>query len=418
MSPPPLARLLIARLPFYYGWVVLACLCLAGFARQGSAVAVLSIFVVPMGDEFGWSRSALSGAVSLGGLIAALIAPVVGPMVDRHGSRVVILIAVIGIGTATASLSTVGSLATFYLLYCLARMIWAGPFELGFYSALNHWFVAHRAFATAIATLAQLSGLVALPLIAQLAMSAGGWRFGWITIGATVLLVGFLPIFLLHVSRPEEAGLQPDRLATSAEHDGTTLERSFSRAEAVRTRTFWLLSLYTVLVFPVQAGISLHQAPHLIERGIAPITAAAIVSTFSFLSAISSFGVGLLVRRFPVRALLGASALLLFAASLLMANVAAVRDGYLAAALFGLGIGGILTLLPLAWANYFGRESYGAIRGVALSMQVLAQAAGPMLAGILRDWSGNYAFALAVFAVLSALATATAFTVRAPSSET
>ena len=63
MKPPPLPRFLAPRLPFYYGWVVLGCLCLAGFARQGPAVAVLSIFVVPMTEAFGWSRMEIAGAV-------------------------------------------------------------------------------------------------------------------------------------------------------------------------------------------------------------------------------------------------------------------------------------------------------------------------------------------------------------------
>ena len=78
MNVPPLARLLAPRLPFFYGWVVLGCLCLSGLARQGPAVATLSIFVVPMTTEFGWSRTAIAGAVSLGGVLAALIAPPLG----------------------------------------------------------------------------------------------------------------------------------------------------------------------------------------------------------------------------------------------------------------------------------------------------------------------------------------------------
>ena len=68
------------------------------------------------------------------------------------------------------ALSLIQSLLLFYVLFCFARMIWAGPFDLGLYGALNNWFVARRAVATSIATLAQMSGLVALPLIAQLAM--------------------------------------------------------------------------------------------------------------------------------------------------------------------------------------------------------------------------------------------------------
>ena len=81
-----LAALLIPRLPFYYGWVILACVCSAGFARQGPAVATLSIFVEPMTSEFGWSRTALSGAVSLGGILAAVASPLIGPVLDRQGA--------------------------------------------------------------------------------------------------------------------------------------------------------------------------------------------------------------------------------------------------------------------------------------------------------------------------------------------
>ena len=80
MQAPPLPRFLIPRLPFFYGWVVLGCICLAGFARQGPAVAVLSIFVVPMTEAFGWSRTEMSGAVSLGGVLAAIISPVHRPV--------------------------------------------------------------------------------------------------------------------------------------------------------------------------------------------------------------------------------------------------------------------------------------------------------------------------------------------------
>lgn len=79
--------LLADRLPFYYGWLVLAVVCCVSFARQGPAVATLSIFVEPMTAELGRSRTAISGAVSLGGLPAAVVSPMLGPLVDRHGAR-------------------------------------------------------------------------------------------------------------------------------------------------------------------------------------------------------------------------------------------------------------------------------------------------------------------------------------------
>src|SRR5436189_806848 len=146
------------------------------FSRQGPAVATLSIFVEPLTREFGWSRTALSGAVSLGGVLAALSSPLIGPLLDRHGSRVALCLAVLVTGLAMMLLSLTQSLLVFYLLFCVARMNWAGPFDLGIYGGISNWFVARRAFATSVVTVAQMAGLVAMPLIAQLAMREHGWR--------------------------------------------------------------------------------------------------------------------------------------------------------------------------------------------------------------------------------------------------
>jgi len=413
---PNLPRLLSGRLPFFYGWIILACLCCAGFSRQGPAVATLSVFVEPLTREFSWSRTALSGAVSLGGILAALSSPLIGPILDRRGSRAALCLAVLVTGIAMLLLSLTQSLLVFYLLFCIARMNWAGPFELGIYGAVNNWFVERRAFATSIATVAQLVGLVVMPLIARLAMRQHGWRSGWLAIGAATLLVGFLPVWLFMVRRPEDLGLLPDRssAAQTARAVGNYVEPSFSRREAIRTSAFWLLLLYTILVYPVQAGVSLHQAAHLIERGIDPTIAATVVSTFSLMSAVASVSCGFLPRSLPIRYPLALIGIFLATGTLMMIGISSVKRAYLAASFFGFGLGGILTLLPIAWADYFGRANFAAIRGVALSAQVVAQAVGPLLSGALHDWTGNYVRSLQCFAVLSGLSVLAALTARRP----
>jgi MFS family permease len=424
MSPaggPSLAIWLLPRLPFFYGWVILACACAAGFSRQGPAVATLSVFVEPMTREFGWSRTALSGAVSLGGVMAALASPLLGPVLDRRGARLVLSAAVLVTGMCTMALSLTQTLIAFYIFFCIARMNFAGPFDLGIYGAVNSWFLSRRAFATSIANLAQMAGLVVLPLVAHLAMLHAGWRAGWVVIGSIVLLVGFVPTWALMVRRPEDVGLLPDGREPVAAVAGSTTsappllpELAFTRAQALRTPAFWLLALYTLAVFPVQAGLSLHQAPHLIERGLSPTLAATIVSTFSLFSALSSLAFGLLTRRLGVRVALVLGAALLGVSALLMAQVAAAWQGYAAASCFGIGIGGVLTVLPIAWADYFGRQSFGAIRGAALTVQVTAQASGPLLSGLLRDWTGDYVASLACFAALSFTGALVALLARAP----
>jgi len=354
-----LPRLLIRRLPFFYGWIVLGCACCAGFSRQGGAVATLSIFVEPMTRDFGWSRTALSGAVSLGGVLAALSSPVLGRVLDRRGARLVLCLAVLLTGTADMLLSLTSSLLMFYLLFCVARMNFAGPFDLGIYGAVNNWFFTHRARATAIATLAQMAGLVILPLIAQAAILHDGWRAGWLAVGAAVLVIGFVPNWLLMVRRPEDLGLIPDRraVAHAAPIAARRAEPNYSRAQALRTSSFWLLCLFTLFAYPVQAGVSLHQAPFLIERGLSPTIAAAIVSTFSLMSGVASLGFGFVPRSVPIRYALTASGISLCIGTLIMLGVHSPLHGFVAGAIFGIGIGGLLTLLPIAWADYYGRIS-------------------------------------------------------------
>jgi MFS transporter, OFA family, oxalate/formate antiporter len=178
----------------------------------------------------------------------------------------------------------------------------------------------------------------------------------------------------------------------------------------LRTRAFWLLSLYTALVYPVQAGVSLHQAAHLIERGLTPIAAATVISVFSAMSAVSGFGLGFL----PLRYAMAVTAAAMTVGCVGLISVTTVHGAYAAAGLFGLGIGGLMTLLPVAWADYFGRESFGAIRGVVLSVQTLAQAVGPVMSGVLRDWSGSYTWSLTLFAGLGGLAMLVALLAQRP----
>jgi cyanate permease len=190
----------------------------------------------------------------------------------------------------------------------------------------------------------------------------------------------------------------------------------FTRAQAIRTKSFWLLTLFTLLAYPVQAGVSLHQAPFLIERGLSPPVAASVVSVFSLLSGISSFGFGLLPRRVTARWKLVLTGLLLCVGATLYQPVHGAGSGYLAASFFGAGVGGLLVMLPIAWADYFGRGNYGAIRGMALTGQVLAQAAGPLLSGVLRDATGGYETSLACFAVLSGASVLAALLATPPNS--
>ena len=402
---------LVRRLPFFYGWVIVGCAMCANFSRQGAAVATLSIFAVPMTAEFDWSRTAFSGAVSLGGLLGALISPKVGVFVDRRGSGQVLAIGTLLIGMSAAALSQTNSLIWFYVAFCLGRMSFSGPFEIAVTSAVANWFIVSRGRAMSLAALAHSIGLTLLPIISFAAIAMWNWRIGWLAVAAVVLLVGILPNIFLMIHRPEDVGLRPFSSRKSSKKKQDTLvkslegtEHSFTRREASRTRTFWILVIFSIFIYPVQAGVSLHQAPHLIERGISLGVAATAVSSFSFMSAIGGLVFGQFELKFGARKGLSFAAALMAIGTVLMILVVDNLTAYISAMVFGAGIGGLMTLLPVAWADSFGRQHIGSIRGITVPLQTLAQASGPLISGSLYDLTGGYDAALRLFCVCSLIA--------------
>ena len=413
-------RSLIQRLPFFYGWVIVGCTMCSSVVRQAAAVATLSIFIVPMTSEFGWSRTGISGAVSVGAVLGALVAPFMGPLFDRHGSRALLVASAVAVSACCVALAGTQGLLWFYVAFSISRLMFSTPFEIGTTSAVTKWFVHRRARAMSLLIMSTGAGLTILPLVVAGAIDIAGWRAGWLTLAVVAIVLGVLPQWFLLVRKPEDIGLEPDGSVAGPETPAAnaraagTGEIDFTRTQALRTSTLWLMMVYTLLVFPVQAGVSLHQAPHLIERGISPTVAATIVSSFSLAGALSSLLFGYLGDRVPVRAALAASAALLGLGAVIMRGVEGPLLGYASAVLFGAGIGGILTMIPIAWANYFGRAHFGAIRGITLPAQVGGQAIGPLAAGVLHDLTGSYASGLTVFAVLSLIAVCVALITHAP----
>ena len=189
-------------------------------------------------------------------------------------------------------LSLTQSLLVFYLLFCVARMNWAGPFELGDLRRREQ-LVRRPPRLCHLDRDGGADGRSGRDAADRAAGDAAArLAVGWLAIGSLTLVVGFLPVWLFMVRRPEDLGLLPIGAAARRGHRRPSAASSTSRVsraeQAVGTAAFWLLLLYTVLVYPVQAGVSLHQAAHLIERGIAPTIAATIVSTFSLMSAVAS----------------------------------------------------------------------------------------------------------------------------------
>ncbi len=438
-------RRLADRLPFYYGWVIVANTVVVSFStRAVMAVAVLSVFVVPMTSDLGWSRGLFSGAVSLGGLAAVVTAPLIGRWVDRYGAGVLIAASSVITGVCAVGLAFITLPWMFYCLYVPGRMTFSGPLELGIPTAISNWFIRRRPLGLAVDTVAKGAGLSVMPLVAQFIIIGWDWRVSWAAIGLLCLAVGVIPCLLFIARRPEDMGLEPDPApqtppeseAVSASRRGNAgapsgnanpnasppgsagpnpgtgaaasastnpaaapsgganltaaTEANLTLAEALRTRAFWLVCGFAAMNYMSQGGISLHQVPHFIHQGIAAPLAALTASSYAFAQIPGGLFWSALARRVPVRFLLAAAALLIAAGALGISVSSTFATAMLTSGLMGFAVGGLHLLVRLTWADYYGRQHLGSIRGVTLSAQVSGQAMGPVIAGFMFDYTDSY----------------------------
>ena len=373
------------------------------------AIATLTVFLVPMTEQFGWSRGLFSGAVSLGGICGIIISPIVGRIIDRRGSSLLISLSSAVVGCCSIGIATVGQVWAFYALYVPARTVFASPLELGTSLAISNWFIRRRALALNILSIGQGTGLALMPLSAQFLIGNWGWRTAWAGLGLYTLIIGILPSLLLMARRPEDIGLTPDPakqhpinlLSPPSAIQGLSdpMEENFTLSEALKTKAFWILAAFSVSGFMVQSGVSLHQVPHLIGQGIDPSFAVFAASTFALSQVIGGIIWSTLSSKFKVRYLLAFAGLAASIGSIGTSNSSSLLWGLAASLCLGIGVGGLHLLLRLAWADYYGRQHLGSIRGVAHSAQIGGQVLGPVLAGFMFDVTRSYKLPFATFTV-------------------
>jgi len=396
-------------LPFYYGWIIAADTATVSLTtRTVMAVATLSVFVVPMTEHLGWSRGLFSGAVSLGGLCAVAISPFVGRSIDKYGTGILIAGSSLITGICALGLALVSTPWTFYILYIPGRMIFSGPLELGLPTAISNWFIRRRPLGLAVDTIAKGAGLAIIPLTAQMIIGEWGWRTAWTFLGILTLTVGVLPSLLLMARRPEDMGLEPDpttRYSPSTNHEpdsvadaATNIETNYTLAQALKTKSFWILAVFTAAGFMVQGGVSLHQVAHYINQGLPGTLAALSAGTYAAAQILGGLFWGFTGRKFPVRFLLALSAIIVGIGVISTIYSFSLSSALISAATIGFGVGGLHLLVRLAWADYYGRQHLGSIRGVTLSAQIGGQALGPILGGFLFDITTNYRLPFFVFA--------------------
>ncbi|MBI4312604.1 MAG: MFS transporter [Chloroflexi bacterium] len=410
---------------FYYGWAIVVVMGLVGFTQSAETFPVLGVFMKPINAEFGWSRTVFTGSITLGTLLGGMLALVIGPIIDRFGSRWTLTIAFALLGASLVLTAFVTSLWQFYALQAIGRMLNMGVIALASSVVIPKWFVAQRGRAVALSGLGIRVGNAVTPLYVQFMVSAGNWRVAIAMTGILTWVVSMIPAAIFLRRRPEDMGLLPDGAqpgktveANARGEKGNNLrgkgEVSLTLKQVMRQPSFYLLVAGFSLVFIAAPATNLHMIPFMTDRGISDGVAVAAVAIFSVFAGIGSLVFGYAAERFPTRIV---TALLLLLMATGYAGILLVHTGWhgiIWASYYGLVSGGMFTLQQVLMADYFGRDSLGAVRGVVWPVQMVFNAFGPFAASVAYDMTGSYVATFTIFAVIVTVATVLVFIARPP----
>lgn len=416
-----LAARLQRLLPFYYGWVVVGASGTAVFARMAPAITTLTVFIYPMSQELGWSRTLIAGAVSAGALSSLVLSPLIGWAIDRFGARPVLVGGVLTVGAAMTSLAWATIPATFYLAYAAGRVVFHTAAPIGASTVTSRWFIRMRGRAIGAVYLFGAIGGVVFTMLAASMIEGYGVAAAWISLGVVCLAVALLPNLLLVAERPETLGLQPDgdMAVRTPDQGGGVAQRepdSWTTRQATRTVSFWILVVMGCATFFVHAGVNVHIAAYLRDEGLSLTNAAWVVTASWVVSALGSVGWGWLMERLSARMMYSAMLVMLAGGVLLLLLAGGIAGALGAATMIGLVAAGGNIIPAVVYADYFGRAALGRIRGIGETGVLVGQSTGPLLAGVMFDIRGDYTLIFLVFSGIALASSLLVLNARRPTS--
>ena len=384
---------IVRRTPFFYGWIIVAGAFFGAFASGGIQGFTFSVFLKPMSEDLGWDRAALTTGVAINTLVASFIAPLFGYIVDRHGPRPLMAAAAVVGGVAAFLLSQVTQLWQFYLIFAVAGIFGGAALgEVVTQSTVVKWFVRRRGRAVAFGSMGGAASGALLSPIMIFIVDNSGWRDGWVLMAVLFFLI-LLPVSYLMIRRPEDVGLEPDgdeSLDTIQSGGGADTERSWTLQQALRDKSLWLLTGALTVVGLCVSSVVIHEVSYITDRGFSKATAALVLSTHAAMASVGRLLWGFIVERVRVRYAMAAVYILCGASLVLLVTAEFAVLLLVFAVVYGLSIGGYSVTTAVAFANYYGRDHVGSIRGAISPLVTGSVALGPVLVARGYDIQGTY----------------------------
>ena len=405
--------------PIFFGWYIVATCFFIAFLTVGVRNA-FGIFVIPMSEEFGWTRTTISLAAASGFLINGITQPFLGHLFDRIGGRRVIVVGLVLIGIFTLLLSL-----TFHILFMLVVFSFllstalSGPSLTNTMALISKWFKRRRATAISINTVGtSIGGLILVPF-AMYFLQATGWRMTWLILGLLILLLA-VPLALLFIrENPEALGLLPDgdkEYQEQAEYEKTEDRLGEFEVDhwikSFRSAPMWQLSAAYVVCGVTTGMISTHFVPFAIERGISPGKAALIFGLMMGLNSLGGIGAGVLSDKFGRKNVLAAVYLLRGIGYVMLVCIPSSLGMWAFAIAAGFSWVASVPLTSALTADVYGLRVLATISGITFLCHQVGSFIMVLLAGVLFDLTGSYTLPFAIAGSLLFPAALAAYTIK------
>ncbi len=403
--------------PIFFGWYVVVATGFVAFVTTG-ARSSFGIFIIPLEDEFGWSRFMLSLAVGTGYLVNGVTQPFIGRLFDRFSGRNVILIGLVVAGLATMSLSlTFNFLFLFFVFGIVLSTAMSGASISNTMALLSRWF--HRKRSTVLGLNvagASLGGLTLVPF-GMFLLQATSWRVTWAALGLVILLLALPMVYFFIRDDPTEMGLQPDGDSGDGSHDHTPARRRGpievdEWAQSFRSWPMWQISAAYTICGVTTGMIAAHFVPYAIGQGVSASMAAIIFGVMMALNVAGGLGAGLLGDRFGRKNLLAAVYALRGVAFLFLLVMPGAPGVWVFAVLAGFSWIASVPLTSSLIADVYGVRALGTISGISFLCHQVGSFVSILAAGLLFDITGSYTLPFAVGGALLFPAALSAFSIK------
>jgi MFS family permease len=394
----------------FYGWYVLAASFVILFLNTGGRY-LIGVLVKPMAEEFGWSRSAISGVVFLNLAVYALATIVAGRLYDRFGPKWVIAVSTLLFSTGFALMATMDSLWQFHLYYGVLAAAGLGGITVPLFGSLiGNWFERRRGLAVSLAFAGSCLGQFFLvPVFSDMVLTLG-WRTTNLWIAGLSLAVNLPLAFGVIRGDPDALGLEPYGAArqevsvATTDQSPTTCTGDLTLSEAMRTRSLWLFAVVMFVCGSADFLVTTHLVAMVTDYGVSPAAGASMLAWLGLLS------LGGILLAGPAADVIGNKIpiVVTFAFRIVLFAVLFSVKGPAAFWVFSLGFG--LTLLvtapltPTMLGTLYGVTHLGFISGFIVMAHTLGGGVWAYIGGVIFDRTGNYDLALIISAAMSAVA--------------